>query len=135
MGASMPITPKRAACSATNRLGSAQTRSVSAITASANMKFGTVSAIAPRATLLREHAIDETVRIARERDHEVLHLAVAVEARVGRERMSGAHRDDEVFFVERLPEESNRDVVGRNDRDVQRARLEVGERGAPRALG
>jgi len=45
IGASTATTPKRRPCVATKRRGSAETKSVSANTASANMKLGTVSAI------------------------------------------------------------------------------------------
>src|ERR671919_448433 len=44
-GASTVTTPKRGACMAAKRRGSAEIRLVSATTARANMKFGTVSAV------------------------------------------------------------------------------------------
>jgi hypothetical protein len=65
----------------------------------------------------------------------MLHLAISIQGRGGGERMSGAHGDDEVLFVEGSPVEARRDVVGGDDRDVYRARLQVGERGALGALG
>ena len=84
---------------------------------------------------LRQNVVDEAVSIACERDHQMLHLAVAIQRRRFRKRMSGAHRDDEIFLVERSPMEARRDVVEGNDRDVHGARLQLGEGDAPGALG
>ena len=88
-----------------------------------------------RPSLLGEDFVDEAVGIACVRDDEMLHLAIAIQGRRFRKRMSGAHRDDEVFFVKRSVMEARRDVVEGDDRDVHGARLQVGECNAPGALG
>ena len=89
----------------------------------------------PRIASLCQSLVDEAMAIAGERDHQMLRLAIALQGRIVRERMSGAHRDDEVLLVEGACMEARRNVVGGNDRDVHRARLQIGEGGAPRALG
>ena len=89
----------------------------------------------PRAALLCKNAIDEAIGIACERNHQVLHFAISIQARGVPKRMASTHRDDEILFIEASRKEARRDVVGGNDRDVHRARLQLGESGAPGAVG
>src|SRR4051812_39035465 len=111
---------------ATNRRGNAAMRSVSAIMARANeIRDGQRNP--PRPSLPRQKLVDEAMRIAGERDDEVLQFAIAFQGRIVRKRMSSAHGDDETLLVEHASMEARRNVAGGDDGNVDGACLQIGE--------
>ena len=73
--------------------------------------------------------------VAVERDDHVLRLAIAVQTRRLGQGIPRAHGDHEILLVEGAGMKARRDVVGGDDGDVQRARLQLGESRAPGAVG
>src|SRR6185295_3009382 len=68
------------------------------------------------------------------RDYQMLHLAVSLQGRIVGERMSAAHGDHEILFVDAALTKSCRNMVRGDDRDIHGARLQLVEGGAPDAL-
>lgn len=83
--------------------------------------------------LLGQLFIHEAIRIATVRDHQMLHVAVSRQGRITRERMSKAHGNYKVFFVDAALFEARRDVIGRKDCDIDGVRLEIDNRASPHA--
>ena len=87
---------------------------------------------APRQAFFREFNIHESGNITGMRNDEMLHLAVALEGRVALERMPLSNGDDELFLVELLFMETDRNIVEGNDRDIHRPVFELLQRILPR---
>ena len=87
-----------------------------------------------RAPLSGESLVEQAVRVARQRHDQMLHPTITIQVRSIGKRVSDTHHDDEILLVQRLPDEPGRDVVDWNDRDINRACLQVGEDRVPGAL-
>ena len=87
-----------------------------------------------RAPELRQGHVHEALGVACERNHQVLHVAIALDRRVHPERMPVARHDDEILLVENPLVKAGRDLFEGYDGDVHLPGLEVGEGRAPSAL-
>lgn len=86
-----------------------------------------------RPASLHQKLIDETMRVATLRDHQMLHLTISLQGWIICEWMPGTHGNHEILLIETPLFETRRDVIGGNESNIHATGLEISKGGAPDA--